>query len=64
MTRGRYRWRTRIRRHLPWVLVDRGWFDKGSHDCGGHEWYHADDGVERCYHCVVGVRPYSPERFA
>jgi hypothetical protein len=45
-------------------MVDRGWFDKGSHDCGDHEWYRADEEVERCYHCVVGVRPYPPEHFA
>ncbi|GIG59128.1 hypothetical protein Lfu02_35000 [Longispora fulva] len=58
--RGRYRWRTRLRRRLPWVLVDRGWADKGASDCGAHEWYNADGVVERCYHCAPGERPRSP----
>ena len=63
MTRRKYRWRTRIRRHLPWVLVDRDWMAKGSGDCGSHEWYNADGVVERCYHCEVGERAYSPQHF-
>jgi hypothetical protein len=43
------------------VLVDREWMAKGSSDCGSHEWYNADGEVELCYHCRVGLRPYSPE---
>ncbi len=63
MSRGRYRWRTRIRGHLPWLLIDRGWFARGSADCGDHEWYNADGAMEHCYHCSVGVRPYSEDHF-
>jgi len=53
--RPRYRWRTWIRGHVPWALVD--WFPKGPKDCGQHRWHAWDDGTDRCYHCVVGVRP-------
>jgi hypothetical protein len=41
------------REHLPEglaVLVP-----KGPRDCGKHEWYKAEEGIWRCYHCVVGV---------
>src|SRR3954449_12435865 len=51
--RGRYRWRTRLRRHLPWFLIDRGVAAKYTADCGDHEWYNADGVVEHCYHCMV-----------
>jgi hypothetical protein len=61
--RGRFRWRTRLRRNLPWCLVRRGVAGKGATDCGAHEWYKADDRVERCYHCAVGERPYDPAHF-
>ena len=54
---GRYRRRTRIRRHLPWVLIELGMFPKGRRDCGSHEWYVEDEQTERCYHCRVGSRP-------
>jgi hypothetical protein len=37
---------------------------KGTGDCGSHEWYNADGVVERCYHCEVGVREYSPVHFS
>lgn len=51
-----FRWRTRIRRHLPWFLIDLGLADKGD-DCeargGDHEWYKADDSISACYHCKV-----------
>ena len=39
---------------LPAVLADR--FAKGRKDCGQHDWYNADDVVDHCYHCTVGVR--------
>jgi len=58
--RGRFRWRTKIRRSLPWFLVDRGIASKGTTDCGDHDWYNADGVVEHCYHCTVGLRPYDP----
>ena len=61
--RGRFRWRTRLRRNLPQVLIDLGIADKGARDCGAHEWYHANDEVEHCYHCSVGKRPYDAEHF-
>lgn len=54
---GRYRPRTRLRTHEPGWLYDRWPVPKGSMDCGNHEFYNADDVVERCYHCEVGVRP-------
>ncbi|MFD9124985.1 hypothetical protein [Kitasatospora sp. NPDC059571] len=50
MTRtGRYRWRTRLRRQLPWFLVERGLAGKGTQDCGDHEWYNHDGVVAHCY---------------
>jgi hypothetical protein len=61
--RGRFRWRTKIRGNLPWFLVNRGVADKGTTDCGDHEWYNADYVVEHCYHCHVGQRPYDPAHF-
>ena len=54
--RGRYRWRGRIRRHLPWALISLGLAAKGKRDCGNHEWYKQSDEVDRCYHCEVGER--------
>lgn len=49
---SRYRWRTWMRGHLPYALVDL--FPKG-HDCGDHDWYYAYDNqgsrVDECYHC-------------
>lgn len=45
-----------MRRVLPWFLVNRGVLGKGRADCGDHEWYNADDMIERCYHCTVGQR--------
>jgi hypothetical protein len=56
--RPRYRWRTWMRGHVPWALVDL--FPKGLEDCGQHEWHNYDDKVDRCYHCEVGVRPHRP----
>jgi hypothetical protein len=51
-----FRWRTRLRRHLPWFLIDLGLADKGD-DCeahgGAHEWYNADDVMSACYHCKI-----------
>lgn len=51
-----FRWRTRLRRHLPWFLIDLGVASKGD-DCerhgGAHQWYNADDVSSRCYHCLV-----------
>lgn len=61
MTRqGRYRRRTRLRRGLPWFLVDRGIAAKGT-DCGAHEWYNHDGVTARCYHCEVR-RPWPVTR--
>lgn len=61
---ARYRWRTGIRRRLPWFLINLGVAGKGKRDCGDHEWYYADNVVEHCLHCEVGERPYDAEHFA
>jgi len=53
----RYRLRTWLRGHSPYVLSDR--IPKGRADCGDHDWYRADAANDRCYHCLVGVRPHS-----
>jgi hypothetical protein len=59
--RGRYRWRTRVRRVLRLRL---GWLSpKGKADCGDHEWYNHDGVTERCYHCSAGKRPYRGYHF-
>jgi hypothetical protein len=51
-----YRWRTRLRRHLPWWLINLGVADKGE-DCeavgGQHHWYNIDGSSSGCYHCKV-----------
>lgn len=46
---GRYRFRTHLRRRLPFALLRLS--PKGTGDCGNHQWYNADDVVEQCYHC-------------
>jgi hypothetical protein len=53
---ARYRWRTALRKRLPWFLVNLGIASKGRHDCGAHDWYQASGAEDRCYHCEVGVR--------
>jgi len=57
---ARYRWRTRIRRLLPFALMRLA--PKGARDCGDHEWYRSTDETYLCYHCVVGVRHGGPGR--
>ncbi len=51
-----YRLRTRIRRHLPWFLINLGVCRKGN-DCekagGLHEWHNKDGRHSACYHCNV-----------
>ena len=56
---GRYRLRTWLRGHLPYVLSDR--IPKGSGDCGSHEWYRVDDAWAECYYCLVGRRRLGPD---
>lgn len=63
MGRGRYRWRTAIRRRLPSFLIDLGVARRGKRDCGAHDFHNVDDVIERCYHCEVGERPYDPAHF-
>ncbi len=53
---GRYRLRTWLRMHEPGWLYEPWPIPKGSADCGNHEFYNADDAIERCYHCEVGAR--------
>jgi len=46
------RWRTWLRVHTPNTLHYRlGLVVPKVRDCGAHEWYNADNIVERCYHC-------------
>jgi len=51
-----YRLRSKIRRNLPWFLINLGLARKGK-DCeeagGTHEWYNVDDKASGCYHCEV-----------
>jgi hypothetical protein len=54
MPRGRYRWRTELRKRLPYRPPIYQLVPKGKRDCGDHEWYLEEDGVWRCYHCRVG----------
>jgi len=48
-----YRWRTAVRRHLPWFLINLGIAEKGQ-DCeaagGNHCWYNIDNKSSGCYH--------------
>lgn len=60
---ARYRWRTWLRRNLPWVVIKLGIVGKGPRDCGDDDWYNDDGLVERCYHCVPGERAYDPSHF-
>jgi hypothetical protein len=55
---GRYRLRTWLRGRLPVALADL--VPKGALDCGAHEWYRADAGTWRCYHCEPAVASSSP----
>jgi hypothetical protein len=54
-----YRWRTWLRGHLPWILINLGLAGNGS-DCeavaGEHHWYNRDGNSSACYHCQV-IRP-------
>ena len=53
MTKPKYRFRTMLRSNLPAHIAER--IPKGAADCGDHEWYLAEAGTWRCYHCAVGV---------
>lgn len=50
--------RTWLREHLPELFSK--FFPPGSRDCREHEWFRADEQTDRCWHCVVGVRPHRP----
>ena len=46
------RWRAWLRVHTPNALYYRlDLMVPKARDCGAHEWYNADNVVERCYHC-------------
>ncbi len=51
-----YRWRTWLRTHLPWFLIDLGLAKKAA-DCekagAEHWWYNKDADHRACYHCRV-----------
>jgi len=57
-TRGKYRWRTRLRRALPYRPPVYLLVPKGRGDCGNHEWYNQDQVTDSCYHCAAGTRPH------
>jgi hypothetical protein len=48
--------RTWLRMHIPWFLIDLGIAHKGR-DCesvgGWHRWYNIDDKHSGCYHCRI-----------
>ncbi len=54
-----YRWRTWLRCHLPWFLINLGIAAKAQ-DCESvgaqHWWYKSGNENSACYHCEV-VRP-------
>jgi hypothetical protein len=54
-----YEWRRRLRRYLPWFLINLGVADKGK-DCEAvgakHLWYNHDDVSSGCYYCKVTKR--------
>lgn len=51
-----YAWRLKIRRHLPWFLINLGIADKGE-NCelvgAQHLWFNHDDMSSGCYYCKV-----------
>jgi len=51
-----YRWRTWLRTHLPWFLINLGLAAKAQ-DCEAvgarHWWYNTDTQNSACYHCEV-----------
>ncbi len=51
-----YAWRTWLRSHSPWFLIDLGFARKGE-DCQSvgaeHSWYNIDDESSGCYYCRV-----------
>jgi len=59
MARHPYAWRTWLRGHLPWFLINMGVAAKGK-DCeivgAEHHYYNRDHVSSACYHCEV-VRP-------
>lgn len=58
MSGGGYRLRTWLRGRLPVALARL--VPKGRRDCGAHEWYRANEGTWRCYHCEPGISAVSP----
>lgn len=46
--RGKYRWRTWMRVHLPYRLI---WIAPKGRDCGDHQWYKSDERTDHCYFC-------------
>jgi hypothetical protein len=54
-----YEGRLRLRRRLPWFLIDLGIANKGE-DCETVEaqrrWYNHDDKTSGCYYCKI-IRP-------
>ena len=47
-----------MRGRLPGGLA--GLSPRGAHDCGAHQWYRADAGTWRCYHCRPAIATSSP----
>jgi hypothetical protein len=61
---GKYRWRTWLRAREPNWLYELWPIPKGRTDCGNHEFYYASDGVDRCYHCLPGMRLHDANELA
>lgn len=51
-----YFFRTWLKSHLPWLIIDWGVAAKGA-DCeqaeGNHEWCNINSKESGCYHCRV-----------
>ena len=48
------RWRAWLRVRTPNVLYHHlGLVMPKTRDCGRHDWYTSDDGIDGCYHCRV-----------
>ena len=65
MEKSKYLWRTKVRKYLPWILINLGIAKKGK-NCGEnkHDWYNINNKSSGCYHCEVvkNGKLYEPSR--